>query len=302
MIKEQLQELAPNYNIINITSQTFNANIPYKSKDTKNILNYSSLIRAIEEMVQSKSIISFRVVSSNLEQIFNELVAPPTTAVNHISNGNAHINNESQKKIVDNDKMPIIPREKLTEFEIMKILLKKRFLHFKRNYRLILCVLILPIVFEILAMAFMNVRPPGEHDVDLQFSRGLYPNSQEVYSYEDSNGIENVIYEEFSSHCSANSRDEFGNTCKAFNTSEHLFRYVLNTTNDYPESRYGGISVNTSRSMIWYNNNGYHAMPVYLNEFNVAHLRALMNSSNYKITTSNHPLILGEKQLTTSSM
>lgn len=249
-------------------------------------------------MERSREIHSFRIVSSNLEQIFNDLVVPTT---NKITNGTAN-GTSAYKKEEIKDVSPIIQNEKLTEFEVMKNLLMKRFLHFKRNYRLILCVLILPTVFELIAMGFMTLRPPGEHDVNLKFSRGLYSNSTEFYSSENGTDIEQKIYSDLTSHCAAGKVDMFGNDCKTFDTSQQAFRWILNTTNDYPESRYGGITMNASRSAVWFNNNGYHAMPVFLNELNTANLRSLMNNSNLKITTYNHPLKLGEKELTASSM
>lgn len=43
-------------------------------------------------------------------------------------------------------------------------------------------------------------------------------------------------------------------------------------------------------------------MPAYLNQLNVANLQSALNSTEYRIFTNNHPLKLGEKELTTSSM
>lgn len=295
-MKTLLQEHAPPANITYMSSEALIASIPYRIES--DFKNYAPLIKSVEEMEKSSDIHSFRIVSSNLEQIFNGLVVPTE---NKIVNGNAN-NNGTIKKQEIKDATPIIQNERLTEFEVIKNLMKKRFLHFKRNYRLILCVLILPTIFELIAMGFMTLRPPGEHDVDLEFSRGLYSNSTEFYSLENSNNVEESIYNEFESRCYASGTDEFGNDCKSFNTSQNAFRWILNTTNDYPENRYGGITMNGSRTFVWFNNNGYHAMPVFLNELNTAHLRSLMNNTQYKITTYNHPLKLGDKELTASSM
>lgn len=269
--------------------------MPYRSESNQ-LANYSSVIQGIEEMVKQQQINGFRVVSSNLETVFNKLIVPK---VNSNTNGYNHNSNDVNKKIEEVN--PIIQQEKLSEFEVMKNLLKKRFLHFKRNYRLILCVLILPTLFEIIAMGFMTLRPPGEHDIDLQLSRGLYSNSTDVYSLQNGNQMEDAKYDELLKHCASNG-DEFGNICKTFDSSERLFRWVLNTTNDYPLSRYGGITVNGTRSAVWYNNNGYHSMPVFLNELNTAHLRIVMNDTGFKITTNNYPLKLDDKELSQSSM
>lgn len=171
-IKVLLQLHAPNCNVLDISTDTFNVNIPYRT-DKLEFINYAPLIKGIEYLQNENSIQTFRIVSSNLEQIFNELILSPSNQVH--MNGTAH-KKEAQKHIT-----PTVQQKKQSEFEVVKILLKKRYLHFKRNYKLILSVLVLPTIFEIIAMGFMTLRPPGEHDVNLRFSRGLYPNSTEFY-------------------------------------------------------------------------------------------------------------------------
>lgn len=291
-----LREHAPASKMDIISTESLVIKIPYRSGT--DLVDYSPLINKIEEMVSEQQIKSFRVVSSNLENIFNELVIP-SAAQKPYSNGHAHNDHTVNKKI--EDVSPIVQQEKLSESEVVKSLLTKRFLHFKRNYRLILCMLVLPTLFEVIAMGFMILRPPGEHDIDLRFSRALYSNSTDVYSDELANEIQKGLYGDLTEYCTA-SGDEFGNICKPFETSEQLFHWVLNTTKDYPTSRYGGISLNGSRSAVWYNNNGYHSMPVFLNELNTANLRNLMKDPGYKITTNNHPLKLDDKELSQSSM
>lgn len=294
-IKALVEECAPNSKIKSVTSEDLVASISYRN-DSENLTNYANLIKAIEGLVESQAIDSFRIVSSNLEHVFNELVAP-SNADKAITNGSVHFANDTKKM---EEIHPVVQQEPLTEFEVMKNLLKKRYLHFKRNFRLILCVLILPTLFEVIAMGFMTLRPPGEHDVNLKFSRGLYSNSSEAYSLENGDVTPTGIHSAFPWQCDAD--DKFGNDCKLFDSSEQVFRWVLNTTLDYPESRYGGVSLNGTRSAVWYNNNGYHAMPVFLNELNTAHLRSVMNNSNLKITTYNHPLKLDAQELSQSSM
>lgn len=296
-IKMLLQEFVSTSSIKSISAESLVATINYRS-DASSMANYTTLLKAIEGMVDNQAIESFRVVSSNLEQVFNELVAP-SKVEKPATNGSVHF--ASDTKMID-EIHPIVQEEHLSEFEVMKILLKKRFIHFKRNFRLILCVLILPAIFEIIAMGFMQLRPPGEHDVNLKFSRKLYSNSTEVYSSENGQMSTAGIHNAFQWQCNANAIDQFGNKCKRFNSSEEIFRWVLNTTDKYPENRYGGISLNGSRSAIWYNNNGYHSMPVFLNELNTAHFRSVMNNSQLKITTYNHPLKLDAHELSQSSM
>lgn len=300
-IKALLEQYAPNCNILDITMDAFSVNIPYRV-DKADFINYAPLMKELEKLENDKAIQHFRVVSSNLEQIFNKLVTVPTSSVGNKSYlGGVEPNDPTKERTVV-PITPIVRKEKLSEFEIIEALVKKRFLHFKRNFKLILCVLVLPTIFEIIAMGFMTLRPPGEHDVNLRFSRGLYKNSTDVYSMEVASPLETQTYADLHSHCHANSLDQFGNDCALFNTSESAFRWVLSTQDQYVESRYGGVSFNDSAAAVWYNNKGYHSMPVFLNELNSATLRNTLNNSHYRIFTNNHPLKLGDKELTTSSM
>lgn len=168
---DQLRQLvhshAPDSNVVNVNDDSFNVNISYRT-DKSDYINYAPLIKEIEQMESQNSIGGFRIVSSNLEQIFNDLVL-----------NSAQQSNGTKK--VEEKAVSLIPEKKLPESEVMMTLLKKRFLHFKRNYRLILTMLVLPTIFEIIAMGFMTLRPPGEYDVNLRFSRELYPNTTEFY-------------------------------------------------------------------------------------------------------------------------
>lgn len=296
-INALLRTHAETSEVQSITTETLIARVPYHLGTE--LVNYSPLISDIEQMVEQQQIKNFRIVSSNLENIFNKLVDPAIAKKLHT---NGHANNSHSEYGKNNGIHASAQRKQLSGCEAAGNLLKKRILHFKRNFRLIVCMLVLPTLFEVIAMGFMKLRPSGEYDVDLQFSRALYPNSTDVYSVENGNEFVNATYDELTPYCSLDGGDHFGNICRTFNTSEKLFRWVLNTTNDYPTSRYGGVSLNDSRAAIWYNNNGYHAMPLFLNEFNTAYFRSLMNDSRYKITTNNHPLKLDEKELSQSSM
>lgn len=119
---------------------------------------------------------------------------------------------------------------------------------------------------------------------------------------EKDNGFESRVFQDVQSHCKPFDVDRFGNSCSKFNSSENAYKWLLSTQNEYIEKRYGGISLNSSKYAVWYNNKGYHSMPVYLNELNSAILKNAVNNSKYSITTNNHPLKMGEKELTTSSM
>lgn len=166
-LRDLLHSHAPDSSVMDANSDSFNANIPYRNSKS-DYINYAPLMKDIERLEKESSIRSFRIVSSNLEQIFNDLVLNRPQQINGT-------------KKVEEKVAAIVQEKRLSEFDVMLTLLKKRFLHFKRNYRLILTVLVLPTLFEIIAMSFMKLRPPGEHDTNLRFNTDLYPNSTEFY-------------------------------------------------------------------------------------------------------------------------
>jgi hypothetical protein len=180
--------------------------------------------------------------------------------------------------------------------EMVSNLFLKRFLHFKRNYRLLICILVLPVIFEMIAMGFMKIRPPGDYDNSIEFNRSMYPHSTEFYSDQNMLPFGRMVFDDFESTCSINEN------CEMFESSKNAFDWILSTHDDYIMRRYGGVSINQSRSIVFYNNKGYHSMPLYLNILNSAMLRKELNDSSYNIRTVNHPLKLGEDELSVSSM
>lgn len=179
---------------------------------------------------------------------------------------------------------------------IVSNLFLKRFLHFRRNYKLMICILALPVIFEIIAMAFMKIRPPGDHDNKIEFSRAMYPQSVEFYTKENMNSFGEGVHRDFEESCSVN------DNCNFFDSSKDSFDWILKTHEEFIGQRFGGVSINNSRSIVWYNNKGYHSMPLYLNLLNSAVLKSELNDSSYSIRTQNHPLKLGENELSVSSM
>lgn len=221
-------------------------------------------------------------------------------------NGNGHLNNNNNimetidlRKTVDglqnNDKSDK-ETKKLPLKETVANLMKKRFLHFRRNYKLLICILVLPVIFEIIAMGFLKIRPPGDYDKSIDFNRAMYPDSTEFYSKQNVNSFSEKVLEDFEETC------EINNNCNFFDTSKDSFKWILKTNEKFMGRRYGGVSFNDSRSIVWYNNKGYHSMPVYLNVLNSAIFKKEMNDSSYSIKTTNHPLKLGEEELSVSSM
>ncbi|KAJ6638175.1 Glucosylceramide transporter ABCA12 [Pseudolycoriella hygida] len=282
-IKNKLGTHAPNCSIIRQTNQDFHINVPYFNASGEYV-NFNVLIKSFEDLKQQQSILHFRVIGKDLVGIFNNL----------------NDKNELEMSVLNGNDLNVItvkegtskPVASISQFDIVKNLLWKRFTHFKRNYRMLLFVLALPAIFQALAMTCMIFRPPGEFDKELVFSQQLYANSIEFYTYQNLSKFVNKTR----SHLKCKSK------CEYFSSSERAFRWILETHENFIERRYGGITLNDSRLAVWYNNKGYHSMPVYLNELNSALFKSEMDNNLYKITTSSHPFKLGRQDLSMSSI
>lgn len=270
---------APKYSVTHQTIDDYCINIPYFDASDEYV-DFKPLIKSIEMEQQRKNILHFRVVSKDLVEIFNSANAESKPIVFDENGGNGS--------------QAVKPNQTTTNEQLnnAKNLLWKRYTHYKRNYRMILLILVLPAIFEALAMTCMIYRPPGEFDSELVLSQQLYANSIEFYTYQNMNKFDDKTRKHL--RC----KDK----CEYFSSSERAFRWILETHDEFIERRYGGITLNDSTLAVWYNNKGYHAMPVYLNELNSARFKSEMDNDLYKITTSSHPLKLGTRDLTVSSM
>lgn len=263
------------------------------------------MFRALEKLQSEKKVINFNVVSKTLDDLYKS-VEDEGTVMN--GNGHANHNNNNNNNIMEtidlrktvnglqNHHDEKRKNEKPSLSEIISNLFWKRFLHFRRNYKLMICILVLPVIFEIIAMGFMKIRPPGDYDNELEFNRAMYPGSVEFYSEENLNSFGQEVYTDFEDTCAKNEN------CNFFENSKASFDWTLSTHEKFMGKRYGGVSLNNTRSIVWYNNKGYHSMPLYLNILNSAVLRKELNDSSYNIRTYNHPLKLGEEELSVSSM
>lgn len=197
-IKSLFDKHAPLSTINEVIDDVMQISVPYRNID-KEFINHSALMKDLEALENDKGIEHFRIISSNLEGVFHDLVQKPSTQDRYLVDG---INENGNGTVVSMDnngaqKTSELPSktEHHSTTDIIQNLFRKRFLHFKRNFRLIVCVLVLPTIFEIIAMGFMKLRPPGEYDINLRLSRELYGNSTEFYRF-----VFSEIGRRFSSH------------------------------------------------------------------------------------------------------
>lgn len=191
-LKEQLQIYAALCTFVVAPGKMLQMTVPYVDESDTSI-DFTSLIRFLEASQHQKRVVSFKVISKNLEGIFKRLIqssSSSVTSIDHHHNGvsilmNDYNNGEEQKQQhykeesapIELPSANIEKASKRSEWAVIRNLFWKRLLHFKRNYRLILSVIVLPTIFEIIAMDFMTIRQPGEYQNNLKLSTDLYPAS-----------------------------------------------------------------------------------------------------------------------------
>nr|XP_029714133.1 LOW QUALITY PROTEIN: ATP-binding cassette sub-family A member 12 [Aedes albopictus] len=250
-------------------------------------VDLKSLFDQLNQYQNKKLILTYDLKNENLMNIFNavnsrESQTPDIREPEIVSANGFHGSKPTEHK--------------LSSFQIIASLLHKRFLHFRRNYRLLICLLVLPTLFEVIAMYFMTIRPPGEHDQALELSTALYHDSAEFYT-RSGNGsdFQREIDAGILTHCP-------DADCYLFKSSEDAHRWILQTNYEFADRRFGGLTARQEKHFVWYNNKGYHSMPVWLNLLDSAILKAELENSSYSIRTINHPLQIEEDELTISSI
>ncbi|CRL04038.1 CLUMA_CG017154, isoform A [Clunio marinus] len=287
---------------ITLNDCNLSAVIPYLDDEGK-VIDYAEMFRELEKLQNEKKVLNFNVISKTLDDLYKSVEDENVAATE--ANGHSNHNNNNLMETIDLRKtVNGLQNQERDEERFVSLsfrekvlnLFRKRFLHFRRNFKLIMCILVLPVIFQIIAMGFLKIRPPGDFDNAIIFNRSLYPNSVEFYTKENMNEFSETVHDDFVETCAIN------DNCNFFDSSKDSFDWVLRTHEDYIGRRYGGVSFNDTRSIVWYNNKGYHSMPLYLNLLNSAVLRSELNHSSYNIKTYNHPLKLGEGELSVSSI
>lgn len=167
-------------------------NIPSESKivisvTNKENNNYQEFMKFLENLRVEKKISDFYITSKNLEDLFQN-----ATDSEERNNLDIQLNDADIKKKVFYDSLVDEP---LSQFQIVKQLLWKRFTHFTRNYRLLLCVVVLPAIFEVLAMAVMLMRLGGEFETVLNLNKDIYNGSTEFLSMQNPTNFSQDIYD-----------------------------------------------------------------------------------------------------------
>uniref|UniRef100_A0A8D2N1P6 ATP binding cassette subfamily A member 12 n=1 Tax=Zonotrichia albicollis TaxID=44394 RepID=A0A8D2N1P6_ZONAL len=223
----------------------------------------------------------------------------------------------------------------------------KRFHHTRRDVRGFIAQVILPVLFVMAAMGLGTLRTKETEYPELPLSPSLYGTADQVDFFGASE--ENVfLFRQCLTEdklgqwiTSGNQRTKYSacnctdgiQTCPQTNytpphrrtfstrtlynvTGHNVESYILATTKDFLQKRYGGWSFglpltpdlqfdikpvppNRTLTKVWYNPEGYHSLPAYLNSLNNFILRANLpknETSRYGIFLSAHPYPGGQSQ------
>uniref|UniRef100_A0A8C8AZD4 ATP binding cassette subfamily A member 12 n=1 Tax=Otus sunia TaxID=257818 RepID=A0A8C8AZD4_9STRI len=223
----------------------------------------------------------------------------------------------------------------------------KRFHHTRRDVRGFIAQVILPVLFVMAAMGLGTLRTKETEYPELILSPSLYGTSDQTDFFGTSE--ENVFIfrqclkedmlgqwitsgNQGTKYSACNCTDGI-QTCPQTNytpphrstfstrtlynlTGHNVETYILATTKDFLQKRYGGWSFglplttdlqfdirpvppNRTLTKVWYNPEGYHSLPAYLNSLNNFILRANLpknETSRYGIFLSAHPYPGGQSQ------
>uniref|UniRef100_A0A8C4TS45 ATP binding cassette subfamily A member 12 n=1 Tax=Falco tinnunculus TaxID=100819 RepID=A0A8C4TS45_FALTI len=226
----------------------------------------------------------------------------------------------------------------------------KRFHHTRRDVRGFIAQVILPVLFVMAAMGLGTLRTKETEYPELSLSPSLYGTSDQADFFGNFNettdalvasmlafpGTDNTCmnesnsfllkYKHFCSFFSTQTCPQTNytpphrrtfSTRTVYNLTGHdVETYILATTKDFLQKRYGGWSFglplttdlqfdikpvppNRTLTKVWYNPEGYHSLPAYLNSLNNFILRANLpknETSRYGIFLSAHPYPGGQSQ------
>uniref|UniRef100_A0A803TPX1 ATP binding cassette subfamily A member 12 n=1 Tax=Anolis carolinensis TaxID=28377 RepID=A0A803TPX1_ANOCA len=296
---------------------------------------YQSLLRGLDNGLSDLHIGCYGISDSTVEEVFLNLTKDMAKdePVDDGSSKDAssytpenEVFSISSDSFTERDDQALVQLKKSSNFSVLMrrstALFIKRFHHTRRNVKGFIAQVILPLLFVTAAMGLGTLGPKVAEYPALLLSPSMYGSSNQADFFGNHNETTNVLVESLLSFPGAD------NTCLNNSNLSFFFRtiynltgqdvetYLLATTKDFMQKRYGGWSfglpltsdlqfdirpVPTNRTItkVWYNPEGYHSLPAYLNSLNNIILRANLpkeKSFEYGISVVAHPYPGGESQ------
>uniref|UniRef100_A0A8C3JIC3 ATP binding cassette subfamily A member 12 n=1 Tax=Calidris pygmaea TaxID=425635 RepID=A0A8C3JIC3_9CHAR len=193
----------------------------------------------------------------------------------------------------------------------------KRFHHTRRDVRGFIAQVILPVLFVMAAMGLGTLRTKETEYPELILSPSLYGTSDQADFFGNFNETTDALVASMLTCPQTNytppHRRTFSTRTLYNITGHNVETYILATTKDFLQKRYGGWSFglpltrdlqfdikpvppNRTLTKVWYNPEGYHSLPAYLNSLNNFILRANLPKNETSKYGKSHPYPGGQSQ------
>ncbi|XP_060910213.1 uncharacterized protein abca12 isoform X2 [Labrus mixtus] len=343
--------------------------------NSSNASSYRSLLTALDANLDTLQLGGYGISDTTLEEVFLQLGHENTElgdedclpTISETVSDTASMDSftsdlgGSTSSFSDNIKLTgsTMARGMTLACQQMAAMLTKRFHHSRRDWKGLICQILLPVLFMVAAMGLGSIKSDLQHYPELELSPALYkfrpsysffsnsdPNSEQLISTMMSfPGIDNACLNKPNNPVCSRSTDPWrssGNSSKAFSgckctrqeqicdsesyqpphkrtpSSQIVYNlsginveeYLVTTANDFIRNRYGGFALgmplpadlqmdvksvpkNRTLSKVWFNPEGHHTMPAYLNSINNFILRSNLPADKdprkYAISVSSHP-------------
>uniref|UniRef100_A0A8C1YCU5 ATP-binding cassette, sub-family A (ABC1), member 12 n=1 Tax=Cyprinus carpio TaxID=7962 RepID=A0A8C1YCU5_CYPCA len=212
----------------------------------------------------------------------------------------------------------------------VRAMLLKRVHHSRRDWKGLFSQVVLPVLFVIAAMGLGSIKSDLQHFPKIVLSPALYHIDEQYTFFRLDSLCSQIVkffpilyhgvYSEFHSlfsHFQSCPASDYEPPHKRNPSSQIVYNltginiedYLLATANDFIRNRYGGwdfgkslpidlkmdmldVPANRTLSKVWYNPEGHHTMPAYLNSLNNFILRSSLppeKRQQYTISISSHP-------------
>uniref|UniRef100_A0A8C5HN15 ATP-binding cassette, sub-family A (ABC1), member 12 n=1 Tax=Gouania willdenowi TaxID=441366 RepID=A0A8C5HN15_GOUWI len=281
-----------------------------------NASSYRSLLTALDSNLDALQLGGYGISDTTLEEVFLQLTGEnmygkggPLTISETISDSvsiDSFSSDLSESNSTFGDNIlsgPSSVRGMALVWQQLSAMLIKRFHHSRRDWKGLISQLLLPVLFVVFAMGLGAIRSDLQHYPKLELSPALYNIGP---SYLNQNSSSNPLI------CDHNN---FQPPHKAIPSSQIVYNlsgidtetYLVATANDFIRNRYGGfefgmplpsdlqldikaVPKNRTLSKVWFNPEGHHTMPAYLNGLNNLILRSnIPKDKDPTISASSHP-------------
>uniref|UniRef100_A0A663M225 ATP binding cassette subfamily A member 12 n=2 Tax=Neoaves TaxID=3078114 RepID=A0A663M225_ATHCN len=295
---------------------------------------YQALLRALDTSLSDLHLGCYGISNTTVEEVFlnltKELVKDPQEDAElpqQLPGASGQIGSDEMSMGTDTserDDQLLIRSKSLKGLPLLlkktSALFIKRFHHTRRDVRGFIAQVILPVLFVMAAMGLGTLRTKETEYPELSLSPSLYGTSDQIDFFGNFNETTDALVASMLTCPQTNytppHRRTFSTRTLYNLTGHNVETYILATTKDFLQKRYGGWSFglplttdlqfdirpvppNRTLTKVWYNPEGYHSLPAYLNSLNNFILRANLpknETSRYGIFLSAHPYPGGQSQ------